>query len=128
MTVRALNINGDIVTSGPAQFIDDESAAGSAQNVRTRLALLSGEWFLDILDGTPWFERENRYGILGKGGTLAQRESILRRRIALSNGVAGMSYFRLAFDEPTRKMTVTSGIISKSGEQAELVFTQAAIF
>lgn len=126
MTVRALDENGDIITSG-AQFLEDGSAAEASQNVTTRLKFFTGEWFLNIQDGTPWFPDTNRWGILGKGGTLAQREATLRRRILLAPAVAGMSSFALSYALETRLLTVTAGIISSSGQATELSFSQAAI-
>lgn len=126
MTVRALDANGDIVTSG-VQFLSGGSAAEAAQNVNTRLKLLTGEWFLNIQDGTPWFPDVNRFGILGKGGSLAQKEAIIRRRILLAPSVAGMSRFSIDYDPLTRQLSVEAGIISTSSETTDLVFTQAAI-
>lgn len=126
MTVRALNSTGDIVTSGQ-QFLTGGSAAEAAQNVRTRLKFFTGEWFLNIQDGTPWFPDTNRFGILGKGGAYSQKEAIIRRRILLSPEVAGMSSFKIDYDATSRQLTVNAGIISTSGQAAELVFTQAAI-
>ena len=62
MTVRRLDDNGDIATSG-IQFIGQ--AEEIAQTVKTRLKLFLGEYFRDINDGTPWFQQ-----ILGKGSSL----------------------------------------------------------
>jgi hypothetical protein len=126
MTVRALDENGDIVTSG-RQFLSGGSAAEAAQNVNTRLKFFTGEWFLDIQDGTPWFPQVNRFGILGKGGTLSQKEAIIRRRILLAPAVAGMSKFQIDYEPITRQLSVVAGIISTSSESTDLVFTQAAI-
>lgn len=126
MTVRALDSNGDIVTSG-RQFLSGGSAAEAAQNVNTRLKFLTGEWFLDILDGTPWFPQTNRFGILGKGGSFSQKEAIIRRRILLAPSVAGMSSFSIDYDVQTRRLTVSAGIISTSKQATDLEFTQAAI-
>ena len=53
MTVRKLDENGDIVTSG-VQFITERDEI--AQTVKTRLRLFLGEYFRDTTDGTPWFE------------------------------------------------------------------------
>lgn len=126
MTVRALNAAGDIMTSG-TQFYRDGSKEEAAQNVRTRLKFFTGEWFLNIQDGTPWFPDTNRYGILGKGGSYSQKEAIIRRRILLAPAVAGMSSFNIDYDVDTRRLTVKAGIISTSGQTADLVFSQAAI-
>ncbi|MNE73460.1 hypothetical protein D3C80_1694720 [compost metagenome] len=93
-----------------------------AQNVRTRLKFFLGEWFLDTTDGTDWFG-----GVLGKGSRLATRESIIRRRILLTPGCAGMTSFSVTSDPTTRRLTVTASIISESGESAEINYVQAVV-
>jgi hypothetical protein len=65
ITVRALNP----VTWEPQQgngqnnFISDLQAV--AQIIAQRLRLFTGEWFLNLLDGTPMFQTPNSFGILG---------------------------------------------------------------
>lgn len=125
MTVRALSADGDIVTN-VSQFLVTDSAPEVAQNVKTRLGLLTTEWFLDINDGTPWFDTPVSPGILGKNSrTEASRESVIRRRIMLSPGMAGMTSFKVDYDLATRKLTVQAGTISKSGEASAITYTQA---
>lgn len=124
MTVRALDPSGDIVTSG-VQFLRGYSALEVAQNVRTRLRMYTNEWFLDLSDGTPWLEDGPYAGILGKGMTQAERETQIRRRILLTPGLSRMTSFKMDFDLATRRLTVTTGIISQSGEETLVTFQQA---
>lgn len=127
MTVRALDSTGDIVTSG-VQFFSGYSALEVAQNVRTRLKLFTNEWFLNINEGTPWFDSASAPGILGKNTrTAASREAVIRRRILLSPGMAGMTSFSVNYDLATRLLTVQAGTISQSGEQSAITYTQAPI-
>lgn len=121
MTVRKLDENGDLA-SGRDQFHNGYSAAEVAQNVRTRLKMFLGEWFLDTKDGTDWFG-----GVLGKGTRLASRESIIRRRILLTPGCSGMTAFSVTADPATRQLTVTATIVSKSGETADISYVQAVV-
>lgn len=107
MTVRKLDENGDIVTQGE-QFIRER--AEIAQTVMTRLRLFLGEYFRDITDGTPWYEQ-----ILGKFQSLSNAEAALRARIANTEGVIRLTYFRASFDINTRKYSVTAGILTKFG-------------
>jgi hypothetical protein len=127
MTVRALDSTGDIATSG-AQFFSGYSALEVAQNVRTRLKLFTNEWFLNINEGTPWFDSAVAPGILGKNTrTAASREAVIRRRIFLSPGMAGMTSFKVDYDLATRSLSVQAGTISKSGEQSAITYVQAPI-
>lgn len=54
MRVRALSSSGDMTFgNGSGNFLVN-SAAAVAQNVSTRLQLLTGQWFLDLTAGVPW--------------------------------------------------------------------------
>lgn len=61
MRYRKLSDTGDYTLGhGPANFWRDVPQA-PAQAVATRLRLLTGEWFLDLAEGTPY-----QTGVLGK--------------------------------------------------------------
>lgn len=108
MTVRRLDEDtGDIVTSGQ-QFIT--GAKEIAQTVKTRLALFLGEYFRNILDGTPWYEQ-----ILGKFSSLDIVESVLRVRISATPGVIRLTSFSTDFNIDTRNYSVTAGILTEFG-------------
>ncbi len=108
MTVRKLDDNGDIVTSGTI-FIGE--ADEIAQTVSTRLRLFLGEYFRNITDGTPWFEQ-----ILGKNVNMSAREAALRNRIANTPGVIRLIAFSLNFpDVNARVLTVTASVLTQYG-------------
>ena len=107
MTVRLLDENGDIVTSG-VQFTS--AVEEVAQTVKTRLRLFKGENFRDITDGTPWWE-----SILGKEGTLSSKEAIIKNRIIRTDGVIRLVSFSTDFDIATRVYTVNAGILTEYG-------------
>ena len=108
MTVRLLDDNGDIVTSG-VQFSSDVNEI--AQTVATRLRLYLGENFRNIQDGTPWWE-----SILGKEGTLSSKEAILKNRIIRTEGVTRILSFSTDYDNSTRAYSVNAGILTIYGE------------
>lgn len=108
MTVRRLDANGDIATSG-IQFISE--AEEIAQTVKTRLKLFLGEYFRDISDGTPWFQQ-----ILGKGSTLGVKESLIKRRISQTEGVSSIFQFETDFDLANRRYSVQAGILTPFGQ------------
>jgi len=113
MTVRKLDENGDIVTSG-VQFIATRDEI--AQTVSTRLKLFLGEYFRDTTDGTPWFE-----SILGKGTSLSNKESIIRNRILRTPGVIRLTSFSADFDLATRRYSVQAGILTQYGDSTVII-------
>lgn len=109
MTVRRLDNNGDIATSG-TQFISERDEI--AQTVRTRLGLFLGEYFRDITEGTPWFQN-----VFSKRTSLASKEAAVRNRILRTNGVQRLTKFETGYDITTRKYTVNVGILTRYGEE-----------
>jgi hypothetical protein len=108
MTVRRIDEEtGDIVTRGQ-QFIREREEI--AQTVLTRLRLFLGEYFRDVLDGTPWYEQ-----ILGKFTSLDAAEAALRNRIANTPGVIRITRFSTDFDINTRAYSVSAGILTVYG-------------
>ena len=107
MTVRALDSNGDIVTSG-TQFLTEQEEI--AQTIYTRLRLFLGEYFRDVTDGTPWFEQ-----ILGKAVNMTAREAVLRKRIANTSGVIRLVSFSTDFDRDSMTYTVTASVLTQYG-------------
>lgn len=118
MTVRRLSAEtGDLVTRGQ-QFITGREEI--AQTIQTRLRLFLGEYFRDITDGTPWFQR-----ILGKFENLNAVEAILRNRIARTEGVIRLLSFSLDYDLAARRVSVSSFVLTRFGEQ-EILFNSSA--
>lgn len=73
MRVRALSATGDYTWGqGGANFLVDSPAA-VAQLVETTLLLWQGEWFLDVLYGTPWLQQ-----ILGQFGAKSVVDIIIQ--------------------------------------------------
>ncbi len=107
MTVRKLE-NGDISTSG-VQFVYAE--ADIEQTILTRLKLWRGEYFRNIIDGTPWIER-----ILGKGISLKSREVAIKRRIDQTPGVKEIISFGADFDLASRTYSANCSVITDTGE------------
>jgi hypothetical protein len=107
MTVRALDENGDIKTSG-VQFISGQDEI--AQTITTRLKLFSGEYFRNITDGTPWFDI-----ILPKNTSLSLKDSFIKSRIAETNGVRGLLSYSSNYDIDLRKYSVSSEVLTEFG-------------
>lgn len=80
MRYRSLSGTGDYTMGRAQQFLAD-SPECVAQAVKTRLALHSGEWFLDADEGTPYATE-----ILG-AGTAGTRDLSVKARILSTPGV-----------------------------------------
>lgn len=101
MRYRALDANGDFVFGhGAADFLVNSPDA-VAQLVKTRLALLLGEWFLDTTDGMPWATK-----VLG-AGTMATYNAAIRERILGTDGVVSIVSYSSSVDPITRALSVT---------------------
>lgn len=111
--VRKLNDDGDIKTSGIIFHSDKESIA---QTIMTRLKLFTGEYFRNNVEGMPWFEKEDgSEGILSKGYSLSQVESIIRNRISNTDGVLTILQFQTQLDQTRRWLTVKAVVMTNFG-------------
>lgn len=108
MTVRALDENGDIVTSGN-QFLTERQEV--AQTISTRLKLFLGEYFRDINDGTPWYQ-----SILPKNTSLDLKDGILKNRILQTPDVVRLLSYDAAYDVDLRKYSVSASVLTTFGE------------
>jgi hypothetical protein len=108
MRYRALDADGDYqFGTSNAQFLVDSPDA-VAQAVLTRLQLRTGEWFLDLLEGTP-YDTE----ILGEG-TQALYDQAIQERIIGTNGVLSLVEYSSTLDK-NRKLSVSATIATVYG-------------
>ena len=108
----------DIATSG-RQFVT--GAEATAQAVRARLRLFLGEWFLDVSQGTPWFQ-----SILGKAPQdVAEIE--LKNRILSAPGVAQIRKFEFDPDLTNRRLFIRMTLINDEGAEVPLEMNEAII-
>lgn len=115
MRYRTLAPGGDYTFGqGGAQFLVDSPDA-VAQAVATRLSLASGDWFLDVTEGTPYAT-----DILG-AGTATRYDQALRQRILDTPGVAALVDYASTLDRSTRKLTVAATVSTVYGNAT---FTQ----
>lgn len=104
MRYRALSESQDYTFgSGQGNFLRDVPDA-VAQAVVTRLRLLSGEWFLDVEDGTAY-----QAGVLGKQ-TLETASAVIRERILGTQGLVEILEFDISENRDTRTLTMSAKI------------------
>lgn len=109
MRYRRLSPDGDFTLGhGAADYLVD-SPECVAQAVATRLRLLSGEWFLDLQEGTPYEAH-----VLGKQ-TPQSYDPILRARILQTEGVREITAYSSTFDGETRRLTASVSLSTDYG-------------
>lgn len=110
MRYRKLDAVGDYQLGGNAVFwIDAPEAVGQA--VQTRLGLLTGEWFVDEADGTPWMTE-----ILGHRRAGLDPDAAIKRRILTTPGVTSLVSYDSTLDPNTRALSVTCTINTAYGQ------------
>jgi hypothetical protein len=109
MSVRRLDVNGDVVFGRLTSIIPTGSEATSAillQNLRLYL----GEWFLDSLVGVAAFDLDNdptSERILGGKTDPILLEAEIKRVVLETDGVSELLSFSLTVDNETRRAVVS---------------------
>lgn len=110
MKVRKLNADGSASFGrGRLDYLSNSPEA-VAQNVMTRLKLKTGEWFLEMSDGTPYSDQ-----ILGEH-TKPLYDAAIRKRILETPGVKEIAEYQSLFNENTRKLNIEATISTDYGE------------
>lgn len=110
MQVRRLDANHDMLFGQGLLNLATEQEA-CMQNVRTRLYLLQGEWFLDTSAGVPWTQ-----SIAGvKPADLPLTEALIKQRILSTVDVTALLNFELLYDTTTRRVSITSDVLTVYG-------------
>lgn len=108
MRYRRLSSDGDYVFGqGLSNFLVD-SPECVAQAVQTRLALLRGEWFVDVTDGTPYST-----AILGKSNKTIRDREIRARILGTPNVTEITDYSSTLVD---RALSVSATINTAFGQ------------
>jgi hypothetical protein len=110
MRYRMLSPSGDYVFGQGRQEFWVDSAEGVAQAVQTRLLLAQGDWFLDLIEGTPYATQ-----ILG-AGTRALYDQAIRTRILGTPGVLSIIDYTSDLDDQ-RHLSVRCTIQTQYGPQ-----------
>ena len=96
MRYRELSPTGDYLFGAGGQNFLVDSPEMVAQSVLTRLRLWSGEWFLDVTEGTPWMTQ-----ILGEN-TKSLYDLAIQSRVLQTQGVTGIKDYSSSRSEERR--------------------------
>jgi hypothetical protein len=98
---------------GISNFYFDEPAA-VAQAIGTRLNLWTGDWWLDLTQGTPWLQQ-----ILGKPRAPGSSpDAALRTRILGTPYVTRLSNYSSVWNSTTRAWVVSGVVDTAFGQTA----------
>lgn len=107
--------NGDIVTNGSDQLVTGQRAL--ALSVIYRLRMIKGEDFMNVNNGTPWFD-----GILGHFNK-EDAETLIRQQILQTPAVAGLSSFNFEYDRLNRMYTLDATVIGNDGVSSVVAYS-----
>lgn len=85
--------------AGNLKVVTDNEAI--AQHAKQRLLFYRGEWFLDVTAGMPWFQN-----VYVRPHNPAVIESVIKREILDTPGVAELSSFSMDINERKRSIEV----------------------
>ena len=103
--------NDIVITDRDLATVDDPAAI--AQNVRQRLSMFTNEWFLNLGEGTPWFE-----DILVKGQRQYVVEDTLKARIRDTPGITDLAQFELV-QSSERAISVSFTATTATGQSVD---------
>lgn len=112
MRYRKLADDGDYRFGHRSADMLVDTPAAVAQAIKTRLELATGDWFLDLTEGTPYFPN-----ILGHG-TSATYDITIKQRIIETPGVLSLDEYQSSLDPDTRQLTITCLITTIYGAVA----------
>lgn len=117
MRVRALDVDGDMKFGNSQGDFLVNSPEAVAQTIGTRLRLWTGEWFLDLDEGTPYSTK-----ILGThtGGFY---DFAFQSRILGSPGVISLASYQSRLDPATRQLTFHADVNTQYGTTPSVVAT-----
>jgi len=100
--------------NGSLAVVTDNAAI--AQHVKQRLMFYRGEWFLDTLAGTPWFQN-----VFVRPHNQMVIESVIKRQILDTPGIAELTGFEISIDERSRAINVLqASAVSTLDQQLEI--------
>lgn len=105
-----LTDDGDLDVSELGIHLID-GAPRVAQQVRTRLRTMLGEWEFDLDEGVPWFQR-----ILGtKAANLNDIDALLKAQILDVADTIAVLEFSMTLDRDSRLLTINAKISTTFG-------------
>jgi hypothetical protein len=124
--MATLKLAGDTLATENGRLVILTGIDEISQKVSISLQLVLGEWFLNTLEGIPYFEQ-----IFIKNPSPGKITSIFRRAILSVPGVESIQQLVVDFDRPARALSVRFFATATTGETIDFnqtfdVFAQVA--
>jgi hypothetical protein len=104
MRIRAVTATGDYTFGANGQNFLVNSIAAVGLAISDRLALFTGQWYLDLTAGTPWFTQVIGYGTKGL------YDQMLQGVILGTQGVLAILAYSSVEDATTRTLSVAATV------------------
>lgn len=104
MRYRKKSNSGDYTFGNSLKDFYINVPAAPGQAVQTRLQLATGEWFLDLSQGTPYID-----GILAQKNT-TQADNIIKNRTLKTQGIVSILSYESSFNPTTRAFSVVEKV------------------
>lgn len=112
--VRRLSPTGDMMFGqGLANYA--RRAEACAQNVRTRLRLVLGEWFLDDDAGVPYLEQ-----VFADHTPLPTVEAVIKGTILATTDVQAVTAVVMTLDRAARRLSIAATVTTIYGETVNI--------
>ncbi len=111
MSDIALNTTTDDIKLEKGDLVLTIGREAIRQHLQQRIRSFSGEWFLDLAAGLPYYQ-----SILVKNPNLQAIQGILQAEIIATPGVTELQDFRLNYDNKTRRLTCEFTVSTIDGE------------
>lgn len=106
MQYRQLDSNGDYILRNNQAFTSGTNAV--AQAIKTKLALLKGEWWEDINDGFPLFQ--SVLNVSPNDKSIQAIDLLVRNRILETTDVTSIQSYTSNFDIKSRTYSFSSAV------------------
>lgn len=107
-------VGGDMTFGHGGRDFQVDNPVAVAQAVLTRLLLFVNEWYLNLREGTPWFEE-----VLGHAYRGGIPDAAIRARIVGTPFVTRLYDFASNWNPSTRVYTVSAKVITAFGQITE---------
>lgn len=108
-TLKLDSFTNDLKISG-GKFLTVSGSDEVRQRVKVALKHYKEEYFLNVLNGVPWYSK-----ILGTKGSYSYLSNLLRREILKVPGVIRIMTFDLKYNGSSRSYSVSTQILVQRG-------------
>lgn len=106
-----VRVGGDYCFGHSSRDFQVDNPVAVAQAILTRLRLFMGEWFLNLNEGTPWFQE-----ILGHPYRGGIPDAVIRQRITGTPYVTQLYDYASSWNSATRIYTVSAKVFTAFGQ------------